>query len=106
MILKFKTILNLLFLVALQLSISATCHAAVSDLDDISIQVIGLDEIPDDALERIPLPTPDFGGLTDIREGIILNRPVTAGDVSGDLVNGPGAGAGGAAPVTDTTGGQ
>ena len=44
------------------------------ELDDISIQVIGLDEIPDAALERIPLPSPDFGGLTDLHHDIILNR--------------------------------
>jgi len=44
------------------------------ELDDISIQVIGLDEIPENALERIPLPDPDFGNLNDIHQNIILNQ--------------------------------
>ena len=61
------------------------------ELDDISIQVIGLDEIPDAALERIPLPSPDFSGLTDLQHDIILNRTNTPG---------PAADALGPAPVT------
>jgi hypothetical protein len=80
------------------------------DLDDISIQVIGLEEIPEEALERIPLPGPGMGGLTDIREGFILNRPVFPGvsanttpEIGGglDSVNG----GGGAVPTPPSAGG-
>lgn len=55
--------------------LSPFCRAG--DLDDISIQVIGLEEIPAEALERIPLPGPGMHGLADIREGLILNRPMS-----------------------------
>lgn len=65
-------------LIAAQFTLVSSAVFAGGDLDDISIQVIGLDEIPADALERIPLPSPDHGGLTDIREGIILNQPAQA----------------------------
>ena len=65
-------------LIVAQFTLFSSAVLAGGDLDDISIQVIGLDEIPEDALERIPLPSPDHNGLTDIREGIILNRPAQA----------------------------
>ena len=64
-------------LLALGLILGAPTSVLADDLDDISIQVIGLDEIPEDALERIPMPSPNFSGLTDIRHNIIPHQSPT-----------------------------
>lgn len=98
---KFVYALSLLLL-----GTSSICRAG-GDLDDISIQVIGLEEIPEEALEHIPLPGPGNSGLPG--KGIILNRapipsPITATPApdlgSPDAINngGGGGGGGGAAP--------
>ncbi|MFV2056538.1 MAG: hypothetical protein ACC707_08715 [Thiohalomonadales bacterium] len=60
------------------------------NLDELSIQVIGLDEIPEDALERIPMPSPHLGGLTDIHQDIIphvVNIPLPEDSVVSDIAS-------------------
>jgi len=70
------------------------------ELDDISIQVLGLDEIPGDVLEHIPMPSQELGNLSDIYSSIITRQSVTIEITtpttgSNDTTAGP-------APNTDT----
>ena len=43
---------------------------ASDDLDNITIRVIGLDEIPASSMQVIELPEPDLGEMNDINEEI------------------------------------
>ncbi len=43
---------------------------ASDDLDNITIRVIGLDEVPTSSMQVIELPEPDLGEINDINEAI------------------------------------
>ena len=44
---------------------------AEADLDDVTMRVIGLDEIPTHSLQIIELPQADLGELADINESLV-----------------------------------
>ena len=58
----------------------ASSMAHAGELDDISIQIIGLDQVPNEALQEIPLPTPATGsaGITDMQGDVIFNKPLAS----------------------------
>lgn len=45
--------------------------SAESALDDVTMRVIGLDEIPATSLRIIEIPQPDLGELADIHESFV-----------------------------------
>jgi len=47
------------------------------DLDDISIQIIGLDKTPSEALQVIQLPAPAAGSIADAQGDVIFNKPLS-----------------------------
>jgi len=53
-----------------------------ADLDDISIQIIGLDQVPNEALSEIPLPSPGTVSITDMQGDVIFNKPLASGTSS------------------------
>lgn len=68
------------------------------DLDDVSIQIIGLDQAPKEALQEIPLPPPASVSITDMQGDVLFNRPMSpAGSLnpgSSDAITAPVAGGG------------
>lgn len=48
----------------------STVVCAETDLDDVTMRVIGLDEIPTHSLQIIELPQADLGELADINESL------------------------------------
>jgi len=92
---------HIMLFLALGVILCAPTTVLADELDDISIQVIGLDEIPEDALERIPMPSPNFNGLADIRNNIISRQSSTntiIPPLDGETTT--------TAPITDGSGGQ
>jgi hypothetical protein len=55
--------------------------------DDITIRVIGLDEVPSSSLRVIELPDPDLGEIADINESIISETPNAPIGTPGDSVS-------------------
>jgi len=88
----------------------ATGLAQAGDLDDISIQIIGLDQVPGEALEAIPLPPPAAGSMSEMQGDVIFNKPMSPGNALADQMTGPIAspapgGVGGGGSSTSVTGG-
>ena len=59
-------------------------------LDDVTITVIGLDEVPTRSLQVIELPEPDLGEIADINERISTDTPLATEIGFGDAVTGGG----------------
>jgi len=51
---------------------------AETDLDDVTMRVIGLDEIPTHSLQIIELPQSDLGELSDINESLVTPQMLVA----------------------------
>ena len=49
------------------------------DLDDVSIQIIGLDQLPNESLQEIPLPAPGGQSIGNMQNDVLLNRPQISG---------------------------
>lgn len=71
---------QLIILFSLGLLLAIPTIVFSDELEDVTIQVIGLDEIPENTLERIPIPSPNFGSLIDIHQGIITRQAVISGE--------------------------
>jgi hypothetical protein len=57
------------------LACSHVAYAQSEDnFDDITIRVIGLDEVPKTTMQVIEFPEPDLGEMNDIREGVSSGR--------------------------------
>jgi len=68
------------------------------ELDDVSIQIIGLDQAPKEALQEIPLPPPASVSITDMQGDVLFNRPMTTMDSlnadTNNMITAPVAGGG------------
>lgn len=94
-------------LLVLLLTISNTAQAG--DLDDVSIQIIGLDQAPNEALQEIPLPPPASVSITEMQGDVLFNKPMAPmnginADTS-DTITAPVAGGGTAGNGTSGAGG-
>lgn len=57
---------------------------ASDNLDNITIRVIGLDEVPTTSMQVIELPEPDLGEMNDINEEIAKNPGnINGGETAG-----------------------
>ena len=71
--------------------------------DDVTIRVIGLDEVPSNSLRVIELPDPDLGEIADINENILSETPSPQfASPPGDSLGGGGAPAAPEPPVPST----
>jgi len=62
---------------------------AETDLDDVTMRVIGLDEIPTHSLQIIELPQSDLGELSDINESLVTGtseQPVLPSEDMADTI--------------------
>lgn len=80
----------------LLLSVSGFCSASgIRELEEVTIKVIGLEEVPESGVPLIQLPDPDLGEMKDRMETV---NPPPAGPVPAeikgtDTVVAPGTGA-------------
>jgi hypothetical protein len=75
------------------LLVLSTVVRAETDLDDVTMRVIGLDEIPTHSLQIIELPQADLGELADINESLVpgaAESPVSPADEVADTITTPG----------------
>jgi len=82
-ILQFAIIFSLYLALSPLMSVQAS-----SDLDDITIRVIGLDEVPASSMQIINLPEPDLGEMNDINEAIANSPDINTGIDA--IADGPG----------------
>ena len=114
LILKLSTQLRgLINPLGLFMLLTFSAFAQAGDLDDVSIQIIGLDQAPKEALQEIPLPPPASISITDMQGDVLFNRPMSPmGPLNADNssaitapVAGGGTGGGGSVGVGTVGGG-
>jgi len=96
-----RFIVQWIIIFGLYLTLSSPALAqAPNDLDDITIRVIGLDEVPTSSMQIIDLPEPDLGEMNDINEEIANSPDIS--DSVGNIVDVPGIGSGDSGPNTSS----
>ncbi|NOZ52721.1 MAG: hypothetical protein GXP08_06190 [Gammaproteobacteria bacterium] len=68
-----------IFCLYLALSPLVLAQASSNNLDNITIRVIGLDEVPTSSMQIIELPEPDLGEMNDINEEVANNPGINDG---------------------------
>ena len=92
-----KHLRSLLWFLALCLPYPLALAQTADDLDDITIRVIGLDEIPSTTMQVVDFPEPDLGEMNNIQEGVTRHNTGLiqdsigfenglSGDAAGDAV--------------------
>jgi len=59
-------------LAVLNMTVGTVVAGGLQDLEDVTVRVLDLNEVPDDSVELIQLPEPDLGEMVDRVESIHL----------------------------------